>query len=78
LPFQLVDECKWFTALFVALISFTVFGIEEIGIEIENPFGRDENDLPLDQICATMAKNINDLITLAPEVSRWQNSDDSI
>ncbi len=75
LPFQLVDECKWFTALVVALISFTVFGIEEIGIEIENPFGRDANDLPLDQICATMEKNINDLITLAPEVSHWQNKE---
>ncbi len=27
----------------------TVFGIDEIGVEIEDPFGYDENDLPLDE-----------------------------
>jgi putative membrane protein len=56
------------------LISFAVFGIEEIGIEIENPFGYDANDLPLDTICATMQRNIEDLITLAPCVRNWQST----
>jgi len=50
----------------VLLVSFMLFGIEEIGIEIENPFGRDRNDLPLDQICETMKRNIGDLMTLEP------------
>ena len=52
----------------VALISFTLFGIEEIGIEIENPFGHDANDLPLDAICAALLQNIEDLMTLTPEM----------
>ncbi|ELR98246.1 bestrophin family protein [Gloeocapsa sp. PCC 73106] len=73
LPFQVVEELVWFTGPFVALISFTVFGIEEIGIEIENPFGYDANDLPLDQICHTMQVNIEDLITFEPCVKHWQN-----
>lgn len=66
LPFQMVGSLGWWTGPVVALISFTLFGIEEIGIEIENPFGRDPNDLPLDAICETMLININDLISLAP------------
>jgi len=66
LPFQMVENLGWWTGAIVALISFTLFGIEEIGIEIENPFGRDPNDLPLDAICETMLRNINDLITLSP------------
>lgn len=37
LPFSLVNELNWWTGFVVALISFAVFGIEEIGIEIENP-----------------------------------------
>jgi putative membrane protein len=45
-----------------------LFGIEEIGIEIENPFGHDANDLPLDNICAAMQRNIDDLISLSPSV----------
>jgi putative membrane protein len=76
LPFQLVDKFEWWTPFFVSLTSFTVFGIEEIGIEIENPFGHDANDLPLDQICLTMQKNIEDLITLAPCVRHWKTYED--
>jgi len=77
LPFQMVSEFTGFTGLIVGLISFTLFGIEEIGIEIENPFGYDANDLPLDAICQTMQTNIEDLITLAPSVGHWQSELDS-
>jgi len=62
LPFQMVDQLGWVTPLLVALISFTLLGIEEIGIQIEDPFGDDPNDLPLDSICQTMVKNIDELI----------------
>lgn len=72
LPFQLVSELHWWTGAAVALIGFTIFGIEAIGLEIENPFGGDPNDLPLDAICATMERNIEDLITLAPTTRHWR------
>ena len=62
LPLQVVDEMGWATGLIVALISFILLGIEEIGNEIENPFGYDPNDLPLDEICNTIIQNIEDLI----------------
>ncbi|MEG4104940.1 bestrophin family ion channel [Microcoleus sp. S13_C5] len=68
LPFQMVKDLGWGTGPVVALISFTLFGIEEIGIEIENPFGHDANDLPLDNICAAMQRNMDDLISLSPSV----------
>ncbi|MEG5064240.1 bestrophin family ion channel [Microcoleus sp. B3-A4] len=68
LPFQMVKDLGWGTGLVVALISFTLYGIEEIGIEIENPFGHDANDLPLDNMCAAMQRNMDDLISLSPSV----------
>lgn len=68
LPFQLVKDLTWATGLIVALISFTLFGIEEIGIEIEHPFGHDANDLTLDKICQIMHRNIEDLIAMPPNV----------
>ena len=71
LPFQVVKELGWFTGPIVVLISFTLLGIEAIGLEIENPFGHDANDLPLDTICANMRRNIEDLISLAPSVRDW-------
>lgn len=71
LPFQLVHTLGLWTGAIVGLISFTLLGIEEIGIEIENPFGYDPNDLPLDAICNTMLRNIEDLTTLTPTVSNY-------
>lgn len=62
LPFQMVDALGWMTGIVVGFLSFILFGIEQIGIEIENPFGRDPNDLPLDLICEKMRLNITDLI----------------
>jgi putative membrane protein len=64
LPFQMVQSLGWWTGVVTALVSFTLFGIEAIGLEIENPFGYDANDLPLDAICQTMRRNIDDLINL--------------
>jgi putative membrane protein len=52
----------------VGIMSFTLFGIEEIGREIENPFGYDQNDLQLDSICKTMKRNIEDMISIEPSV----------
>ncbi|MGK7933142.1 MAG: bestrophin family protein [Microcystaceae cyanobacterium] len=75
LPLEFIDELNWQTAPVVGLISFTIFGIEEIGREIENPFGYDANDLPLDQICSTMKRNVEDLITLAPSLRHEQTLD---
>ncbi|MBD2250225.1 bestrophin family protein [Nostoc parmelioides] len=66
LPFQMVESLGWWTGLVVGLVSFTLFGIEAIGLEIENPFGYDPNDLPLDAICNTMKRNIDDLTSLSP------------
>ena len=70
LPFQIVEELMWWTAPAIALVSFTLFGIEAIGVEIENPFGTDPNDLPLDTICTTIERNIDDLISIEPHYRR--------
>jgi putative membrane protein len=67
LPFQMVDQLEWMTGPIVALISFTLLGIEEIGIQIEDPFGHDANDLPLDNICNNMMRNIEDLLLVSSE-----------
>ncbi|MEV5111105.1 hypothetical protein MRBLBA3_003145 [Bacillus sp. LBA3-1-1.1] len=51
LPIGLVDCLGWFTVLATMFISFAFIGIEAIGVEIEDPFGQDPNDLPLEGIC---------------------------
>jgi putative membrane protein len=61
LPFALVESFGWFTILDVLFVAYTFFGIEEIGVEIEGPFGDDANDLPLPDICATIHRNLYSL-----------------
>lgn len=34
----------------VAFIAFTLYGIEAIGAQLEDPFGYDRNDIKLDNI----------------------------
>ncbi|MGH2415996.1 MAG: bestrophin family ion channel, partial [Microcystaceae cyanobacterium] len=62
LPLYLVDNFQWWTIPIVALISFSLLGIEEIGNQLEDPFGFDLYDLPLDEICHTLVKNMEDLM----------------
>ena len=63
LPFQLVAELSWITIPATGIISFALLGIEAIGLEIENPFGYDPNDLPLDNMCNRLLWDIEELMS---------------
>jgi putative membrane protein len=76
LPWELVNGLTWWTGPLLGFISFIILGIDEIGSEIEEPFGHDPNDLPLDVICNTMLRNVEDLIHSAPCQSNIYNSSD--
>ncbi len=62
LPFGLVDSFGWYTVAGTFITSYIFFGIEEIGVEIEDPFGDDDNDLPLEQICRNIENNVMALV----------------
>jgi ion channel-forming bestrophin family protein len=69
LPFVLVHSFHWATIPATFLVSYTFFGIEEIGVEIENPFGHDENDLPLEKICETIQRDVLDVAERVAETA---------
>lgn len=58
LPFALVGDLHWWTVGGTFLVAYIFLGIEEIGVEIEDPFGFDENDLPLERYCQTIETNV--------------------
>jgi len=51
LPFGLVDSIGFMTPFVVAIVAYTFFGLDALGDELEEPFGTEPNDLPLDAIC---------------------------
>jgi ion channel-forming bestrophin family protein len=50
LPFATVDEFGWWAVPIVAIVAFTLYGIEGIGVQLEDPFGYDKNDIKMDGI----------------------------
>ncbi|MDP1821937.1 MAG: bestrophin family ion channel [Archangium sp.] len=50
LPVALVQSFGWATVPIVYGLTYVMLGIEEIGVEIEDPFEGDDNDLPLERI----------------------------
>jgi putative membrane protein len=57
LPFVLVAKMDYAAPLVVAVVALAMLGIEEAGVEIEDPFGRGPNHLALDQICSVIARD---------------------
>jgi putative membrane protein len=50
LPFAMVDEWQWWTVPMIGIVTFTLYGIESIGKQLEDPFGYDKNDIKMDDI----------------------------
>ena len=61
LPFGFKEGFGWGAVPIVTFISYVFLGIEEIGVEIEDPFGEDANDLPIDEMCEALEKNIEEI-----------------
>jgi ion channel-forming bestrophin family protein len=66
IPLELTSSLDWWTGPATAFISLIFLVINEVGSEIEEPFGHDPNDLPLGFICDTIKRNVEDLIENAP------------
>ncbi|KAI1499926.1 Bestrophin, RFP-TM, chloride channel-domain-containing protein [Biscogniauxia marginata] len=58
LPFQLIPQLGWVTIPATLAASYIILGIFFIGHEIENPFGHDVNDLPLELFCQQIVQDM--------------------
>lgn len=62
LPVSFVWVFGYWTIPLVMLAFYFLMSVELISEEIEDPFGKDVNDLPLDEICVKIKKNVGELI----------------
>jgi putative membrane protein len=61
LPLGLIADLKWATVPIVLFIFYAFAGLELIAEEIEDPFGLERNDLPTDELAATIKRNLQDI-----------------
>ncbi len=65
LPFTVVDAYGYLTIPAVVLASYVLVGVELIGEEIEEPFGRERNDLPLSQLSQLIRVNAHNILQIS-------------
>jgi ion channel-forming bestrophin family protein len=48
----------------VMFAAYALIGLEIIAEEIEDPFGTDSNDLPLDEMSHTIRRNVHEILNV--------------
>lgn len=64
LPFTVVAAFGYLTIPAVLFTSYILVGLEMIGEEIEEPFGLERNDLPLNQLSQLIRVNVHDILQI--------------
>lgn len=62
LPFGWVFSLGYFVVPIVPFILYVLASLELIAEEIEDPFGLDANDLPVDEICNNIEKHVGEIL----------------
>lgn len=62
MPFNLLDTYRYLTVPITMFGAYALLGVEMIGDEIEDPFGKDSNDLPLTQMSNRIRVNIHEIL----------------
>ncbi|KAK9326423.1 Bestrophin, RFP-TM, chloride channel-domain-containing protein [Lipomyces orientalis] len=69
LPFQLVSALDWVAIPATVIAGYVILGLAAIGLEIENPFGFDPNDLDLNRYCQTISVEVSMVMSYVPYAS---------
>lgn len=62
MPIGFVRDYGYWAVPIVSFVFYAFAGIEVIAEEIEDPFGREANDLPTDAICETIRGNLAEIL----------------
>ena len=62
LPFGFASQSGYLTIPIVLLITYVLMSVELIAEEIEDPFGRDTNDLPTDELALKIKENVREIL----------------
>jgi putative membrane protein len=58
MPLAFVTTFGYYAALIATFVFYVLVSMEVLAEEIEDPFGTDDNDLPTDQLCVMIRKNV--------------------
>ncbi|MCB1190958.1 MAG: hypothetical protein H7A23_25850 [Leptospiraceae bacterium] len=65
LPFGLIPKVLWLTPFVTMVVAYALLSLDQIGKELQNPFSFSNlSHLPLDDICATIEKNVDEIASI--------------
>lgn len=62
LPWGVAHDFGWWTLPLTIIVSYFMIGLETVAEHVEEPFGYDEDDLDLDEICLTIESSVNEIL----------------
>lgn len=62
LPIGLVFSLGYIVILVVVFVFYVLGSLELIAEEIEEPFGKDANDLPMQRLCENIKRNVEEIL----------------
>ena len=70
LPFVLTKEMGILLTFITFLVAISFFGIDQVGAELDGPFGTDANDLPLLHMGISLVDDLDIVVRTAEETAR--------
>jgi putative membrane protein len=61
-PWGISNDFGWWTVPLTMLTAYFMVGLETVAEHVEEPFGRDEDDLDLDGLCHTIQNSVQQII----------------
>ena len=67
MPFVFAPEFGYWTPLITSFMFYVLASLETLAEEVENPFGVDTNDLPIDDLTILIKKNVYEILLSNPD-----------
>lgn len=79
MPWYVAPQLELIISLPIVMIgAYFLIGLELIAEDIEDPFGEDGDDLPLDNICANIQKSITEIVSTETTIPGGAVDDDPL
>lgn len=62
LPLAFVNTFGYYSSLVSIFVFYVLVSMEILAEEIEDPFGKDDNDLPTDDLCQKIKANVSEVL----------------
>lgn len=74
-PWHLIHTLGFWAIPVQGIVIYFMFGVELTAEEVENPFGKDADDLPLKDCCLSIHRDIADILGAAEPAPRTETPD---